>query len=53
MITAPLLPLRAFNHNPQSCKLGFIFAGAYIFAGNVVFVSRLRLVSQAFASLRL
>ena len=35
MITAPLLPLRAFNRDPQSCKLGFTFADAYIFAGNV------------------
>ncbi len=35
-----------FNLKPQSYKLGFTFADAYIFAGNVACVSRLRLSQQ-------
>ena len=44
----PLLPLRAFNHRPQSVELGCTSHGAYIFPTNVAPLERgaLRLVNK-------
>ncbi len=35
MLAAPFLPLRTFNHKPQSSGLGLTFRSAYIFLDNV------------------
>ena len=35
MFAAPLLPRRAFNHEPQSSGFGLTSTGAYVFPDNV------------------
>lgn len=49
LFAAPLLPLRAFNREPQSAGLGLTSRGAYAFPTNVVrLLGGLRLVNQDF-----
>lgn len=49
LFAAPLLPLRAFNREPQSAGLGLTSRGAYAFPTNVVrLLGGLRLVNQGF-----
>lgn len=49
LFEAPLLPLRAFNREPQSAGLGLSSRGAYAFPTNVVrLLGGLRLVNQGF-----
>nr|DAE24790.1 MAG TPA: hypothetical protein [Myoviridae sp. cteBs22] len=49
LFAAPLLPLRAFNREPQSARLGLTSRGAYAFQTNVVrLLGGLRLVNQDF-----
>ena len=49
LFAAPLLPLRAFNREPQSAGLGLTSRGAYAFPSNVArLLGGLRLVNQGF-----
>ena len=49
LFAAPLLPLRAFNREPQSAGLGLTSRGAYAFPTNVARLwGGLRLVNQGF-----
>lgn len=52
MFTAPLLPRRAFNHEPQSGEFGLTSAGACIFLDNVD-LEDLKLFRSGLQSLRL